>query len=99
MFGVPGDRSSEVVKAVVVPKPGTTPTPVDIVDYCDGRLTYFNFSRHIDIRDKLSETATERVKKYEMMTEYNEGVWERKSGYELNGELLLAQSASQPPPT
>ncbi|WP_254829271.1 AMP-binding protein [Haloglomus salinum] len=83
VFGVPDDRGSEAVKAVVVPKPGAMPTPVDIVDYCDGKLAYFKVPRYIDIRDELPKTSTERVKKYELMAESNDGVWDRESGYEL----------------
>jgi acyl-CoA synthetase (AMP-forming)/AMP-acid ligase II len=83
VFGVPVDGGAEAVKAVVVAKPGRTPTPVDIVDYCDGKLAYFKVPRFIDIRDELPKTTTERVKKYELMGERNEDVWDRERGYEL----------------
>jgi acyl-CoA synthetase (AMP-forming)/AMP-acid ligase II len=83
VFGVPNERGSEAVKAVVVPKPGRTPTPVDIVDYCDGKLAYFKVPRYIDVRDELPKTSTERVKKYELIAEDNQDVWDRESGYEL----------------
>lgn len=83
VFGVPDERGTEEVKAVVVPKPDRTPTPVDIVDYCDGKLAYFKVPRYIDIRDRLPKTATERVKKYELIAEGNDDVWDRERGYEL----------------
>ena len=83
VFGVPDDRGSEAVKAVVVPRPGRNPTPVDIVYYCDGKLAYFKVPRYIDIRDELPKTTTERVKKYELIDEDNQDVWDRESGYEL----------------
>jgi acyl-CoA synthetase (AMP-forming)/AMP-acid ligase II len=83
VFGVPDERGAEAVKAVVVPKPDRSPTPVDIVDYCDGRLAYFKVPRYIDIREALPKTSTERVKKYELIAEDNQDVWDRESGYEL----------------
>ena len=83
VFGVPDDRGNEAVKAVVVPKPGRSPTPVDVVSYCDGKLAYFKAPRFVDIRDELPKTPTERVKKYELMSESNRDVWDREKGYEL----------------
>jgi acyl-CoA synthetase (AMP-forming)/AMP-acid ligase II len=83
VFGVPAERGAEAVKAVVVPKPGRRPTPVDIVDYCDGKLAYFKVPRYIDIREELPKTTTERVKKYELIGETTQDVWDRERGYEL----------------
>ncbi|SDG13630.1 long-chain acyl-CoA synthetase/crotonobetaine/carnitine-CoA ligase [Halorientalis regularis] len=83
VFGVPNEQGDEAVKAVVVPKPGTDPSPVDIVDHCDGRLAYFKVPRYITIRDELPKTATERVKKYELIAETDQDTWDRERGYEL----------------
>jgi len=83
VFGVPNHQDFEEVKAVVVPKPGKTPSPVDVVDYCDGRIAYFKVPRYIEIRDELPKTATERVKKYKLMAENGRDTWDREQGYEL----------------
>ncbi|WP_336328607.1 AMP-binding protein [Halovenus sp. HT40] len=83
VFGVPKEQDHEAVKAVVVPKPGRDPSPVDLVDYCDGRLAYFKVPRYITIRDELPKTATERVKKYELIAEDDQDTWDRERGYEL----------------
>lgn len=83
VFGVPDEHGNEAVKAVVVPKDGWNPTPVDVVSYCDGKLAYFKVPRFVEIQDELPKTTTERVKKYELMGERNHDVWDREKGYEL----------------
>lgn len=83
VFGVPNEQDTEAVKAVVVPKPGEDPSPVDIVDYCDGRIAYYKVPRYVEIRTELPKTTTERVKKYELMAENDQDTWDRERGYEL----------------
>lgn len=83
VFGAPNERNEEEVKTVVVPRPERDPSPIDIVDYCDERLAYFKVPRYITIRDELPKTATERVKKYELIGETDRDTWDRERGYEL----------------
>ncbi|MFB6165355.1 MAG: AMP-binding protein [Haloarculaceae archaeon] len=83
VFGVPDENGDEAVKAVVVPKPDRSPTPVDVVSYCDGKLAYYKVPRFVEVRDELPKTTTERVKKYELIGESNHDVWDREKGYEL----------------
>lgn len=83
VFGVTNARGDEEVKAVVVPKADADLTPVDIADYCDGRLAYFKVPRFIEINDAVPKTATERIEKYKLKQDGIGDAWDRETGYEL----------------
>lgn len=79
VVGVPSDMGEEEVKAVIVPMPGTAPTPEEIIDWCQPRIAYFAIPRFIAFRESLPKTPSQRVEKYRIK---NEGVtpdcWDRE---------------------
>jgi carnitine-CoA ligase len=85
VVGVPSDVGEEEVKAVVVPKPGNTLTPEDLVRFCESRLAYFAIPRYVAIRDSLPKTPSERVEKYRLKEEgVTADCWDReKAGVRL----------------
>jgi benzoate-CoA ligase family protein len=50
--------------AVVVPAPGTTPTPDELVAFCRGGLASFKRPRHVLFVDALPQTATGKLQRF-----------------------------------
>jgi fatty-acyl-CoA synthase len=65
VIGVPDEKWGEVPKAFIVPKPGASPTPEDIVVFCRENLARFKVPKHIEFGE-LPKTATGKILKYEL---------------------------------
>jgi crotonobetaine/carnitine-CoA ligase len=48
------------VKVCVVPRPGMSVTPEEIIDHCVGRMAHYAIPRYVEFLDELPKTATER---------------------------------------
>jgi long-chain acyl-CoA synthetase len=60
-IGVPHAYHGEVVKAVVVLKPGQAVTPQELQAHCAARLAEFKRPRTIEIRDSLPKSTVGKV--------------------------------------
>lgn len=85
VFGVSDGQGEEHVTAVIVPKPETGVTPVEITDYCTQRLEYYKIPRYVKIVKDVPKTPTERIKKHELADQNLTDAWDREVGYELTG--------------
>lgn len=65
VIAVPDDMWGEVPKAFVVPKPGTTPTAEDMIQFCRARIAHFKCPKTIEFGD-LPKTSTGKIKKFEL---------------------------------
>lgn len=63
---VPSPLGEDDVKLVVVPKPGSTPSPREIIDHCEGRMADYAIPRYVELRAELPKTGTHRVR-YEVL--------------------------------
>ena len=82
--GVPAELGEEEVKVCVVPRPGQSIEPTDLIRWCEERMAYFMVPRYVEVRNELPKTATERVEKYKLKEEGIGGVWDREAaGYRL----------------
>ncbi|HEV8638579.1 MAG TPA: ATP-dependent acyl-CoA ligase [Chloroflexota bacterium] len=83
--GHPSDLGEEDVRIVIVPRPGETIDPIEIVRWCEERMAYFMVPRYVETRDALPKTATERVEKYRLKEEgLGPTAWDREqAGYRL----------------
>jgi long-chain acyl-CoA synthetase len=61
VIGVPHSYHGEVVKAVVVLKPGQSATPDELKAHCVDRLAEFKRPRAIEIRDSLPKSTVGKV--------------------------------------
>jgi long-chain acyl-CoA synthetase len=61
VIGVPHTYHGEVVKAVVVLKPGQSATPEELRAHCADRLAEFKRPRTIEIRDSLPKSTVGKV--------------------------------------
>jgi len=68
--------SSEVgeddVKAVIVPRPGMSPEPVDIWKFCDEQMPRFWVPRFIEFRAELPKTPNHKVQKHLLRAAHGE---------------------------
>ena len=63
VIGVPDMDWGEVVKAVLVPKPGATLTPEDVNAYCKSRIASFKAPQYIAVVNELPRNAMGKVLK------------------------------------
>ena len=61
VVGVPDKYRGETVKAYVVPAPGVTLTPQDVVEHCRTELTAYKVPKVVEFRDSLPRTAVGKV--------------------------------------
>ena len=83
--GHPSELGEEDVRVVIVPRPGETIEPLEIVQWCETRMAYFMVPRYVDLRESLPKTATERIEKYKLKQEgLGPGCWDRDAaGYRV----------------
>ena len=66
VIGVPDARMGEVAMAFVVPRPGATTTPEEIVAWCRDTMANFKVPRLVRIVDELPLNATGKVLKFRL---------------------------------
>lgn len=66
VIGVPDPDFGERVHAVIVPKPGQTPTAEDIKAHCKGRIANYKCPRSIELRDALPVSAAGKILKRDL---------------------------------
>src|SRR5918996_319877 len=74
------------VKLIVVAQPGAKPTPVEILDYCTGRMAHYAVPRYVEFVDQLPKTGTERIQ-YAALKErgITSETWDREqAGYKVS---------------
>ncbi|MBC7104551.1 MAG: acyl-CoA synthetase, partial [Firmicutes bacterium] len=64
VVGLPDPRWIEAVTAVVVPRPGVTLTPEEIITHCKAHLAGYKVPKRVLIRDQIPKTATGKTLKY-----------------------------------
>jgi HIP---CoA ligase len=64
VVGVPDERLGEVGRAYVIPRPGVTVSPEEIIAFCRERLANFKVPRSVRIVDALPRNASGKVLKY-----------------------------------
>lgn len=63
VYAVPSELGEDEVMAALVPEPGTQIDPVEIMDFCSGRLAYFAIPRFLDIVAELPLTENRKIRK------------------------------------
>ncbi|MFW0783495.1 AMP-binding protein [Gordonia sp. CPCC 206044] len=70
VIGIPDDEWGEVVKAVVVLKPGTSATEAEIIDTAKRNLASYQKPRSVDFVDALPKAPTGKIMKRELREPY-----------------------------
>jgi acyl-CoA synthetase (AMP-forming)/AMP-acid ligase II len=66
VVGVPDDRLGEVGMAYVIPRPGATADPDEIVEWCRRAMANYKVPRRIEIVDSFPLNASGKVLKFEL---------------------------------
>jgi crotonobetaine/carnitine-CoA ligase len=75
---VPSEYGEDEIKLVVVPRPGTRPTPEELVAFLSDRVARFMVPRYVEIVDELPKTPTQKVRKVELRAAgVGPGTWDR----------------------
>ena len=62
-FGVPSEWGEEEVMIVVVPRPGMSVAPDDLVAFLAPRIPRYMVPRYVEVAESLPKTPTEKVRK------------------------------------
>jgi acyl-CoA synthetase (AMP-forming)/AMP-acid ligase II len=66
VVGVPDQRLGEVAKAFVIPRPGTTVEPDELIAWCREEMANYKVPRSVEVVDALPLNASGKVLKYEL---------------------------------
>ena len=78
-YGVPSELSEEEVMIAVVPKPGHTVKPEELLEYCVDNLAHFAVPRYVRFMDELPKTPSQRIEKYKLRSEgITPDTWDRE---------------------
>jgi len=66
VIGVPDERMGEVGMAFVVPAPGRTVTPEEVVAWSREHMANYKVPRHVEVLDALPQNASGKVLKFEL---------------------------------
>jgi long-chain acyl-CoA synthetase len=66
VIGVPDDKWGEAVKAIVVPKPGKTPSAEDIIAFARIRVAGFKAPKTVDFIEALPRNASGKILRREL---------------------------------
>ncbi|MEL6829289.1 MAG: long-chain-fatty-acid--CoA ligase [Pseudomonadota bacterium] len=61
VIGIPDDRWGEAVKALVVPKPGTSPEPADIIAYARERIAAYKAPKTVDFIEAMPRNPSGKI--------------------------------------
>jgi len=70
VIGVPSDRWGETVKAVVVPRPGQTVNPEELIAFARSRVAAFKCPTSVDVVTALPRTSTGKIRKNVLRAPY-----------------------------
>jgi long-chain acyl-CoA synthetase len=73
VIGVPSERWGEEVMAIVVPRPGTSPTLEAITDWARTRIARFKVPRQMTLVDELPRNAGQKVLRRVLREPYWQG--------------------------
>ena len=73
VIGIPDDRWGEAVKAMVVPKPGTSPDPADIIAFARTRIAAFKVPKSVDFIEELPRNPSGKILRKDLRAPYWQG--------------------------
>jgi acyl-CoA synthetase (AMP-forming)/AMP-acid ligase II len=73
VIGVPDERWGEAVKAIVVPKPGASVAPAEIVAYARERIAGYKLPKSVEFAQTLPRNPSGKILRRELRKAYWEG--------------------------
>ena len=86
------DEAEDEVHAFVVRRPGSTLTPVALIEWLVPRMAYFMVPRYVDLVDELPITESQKVQKFRLRERgVTAATWDREAaGIRLRRERLTS---------
>ena len=66
VVGVPDRTWGEAVHAVIIPRPGSSASPEEIISWCRDQLAHFKCPKTVEFAGSLPRTTTGKVLKREL---------------------------------
>lgn len=73
VIGVPDDRWGEAALALIVPAPGTSPSPADVIAWARERIAHYKAPKRVMIVEALPRNASGKVLRRELRASFWEG--------------------------
>ena len=70
VIGIPNEKWGESPLALVVPKPGRTPSEKEIIDHVRQRLAHYKAPKQVEFRDELPKGGTGKILKRHLREPY-----------------------------
>lgn len=67
---IPDERWGEIPKAIVVLKPGSQVTEMEVMQYCRSKLAHYKCPRSVDFVESLPKSGTGKILKKELREKY-----------------------------
>ncbi len=79
VHAVPSEIGEDEVKLCVVPRPGVTLDPAELVSFCEGRVARYALPRFVEVMDELPKTPSQRVRYGDLRDRaVTEQTWDRR---------------------
>ncbi|VVE02487.1 AMP-dependent synthetase [Pandoraea soli] len=83
LVGVPSALGEDELKLFVRLRAGHAVAPLDLIQWCESRMPYFQIPRYVSFIDEFPKTPTQRIRKNDLARSVD-GVWDlESSGYTL----------------
>jgi crotonobetaine/carnitine-CoA ligase len=82
VFPIATSNNDEEVAAVVVRKPGTSLSEVQLLEHCQKNMAYFMVPRYVQFRGELPTTMSQKVEKFKLRKELEADLaqaWDREA--------------------
>ena len=73
VFGVPDNEWGEAIKALIVPRPGESPDPSDIIEFTKNEIASFKKPKHIEFMAELPKNSQGKIIRRDIRDKYWEG--------------------------
>ncbi len=70
VIGVPDDKWGETVKALVVKRPDSNLTEIDVINFCRSNLAHYKCPTSVEFRTELIRTPTGKLQKFKLREPY-----------------------------
>ncbi|RXG85833.1 AMP-binding protein [Bradyrhizobium zhanjiangense] len=68
VVGVPSDMGEQDIHAFIKPVAGARIEPLELIDWCESQLAYYQVPRYLDFVDEFPRGPTQRIRKAELPT-------------------------------